>query len=79
MIIETCNFTKEYNGIKALKGVSFSVKEGERFGFLRSNKAGKTTTIKILTTLLMPTSGNFMWNGYNVVEEVSGNCEGFSA
>ena len=71
MIIETRNLTKEYNGIKALKDVSFSVKEGEIFGFLGPNGAGKTTTIKILTTLLMPTSGEVYVNGYNVVEEAT--------
>ncbi len=69
MIVETRNLAKEYNGIKALNGVSFSVKEGEIFGFLGLNGAGKTTTIKILMTLLMPTSVEVYVNGYNVVEK----------
>ncbi|GBE53902.1 daunorubicin/doxorubicin resistance ATP-binding protein DrrA [archaeon BMS3Bbin15] len=65
MIIETHNLTKEYNGIKALKGVSFSVKEGEIFGFLAPNGAGKTTTTNMLTTLLKSISGYVEVAGYD--------------
>jgi ABC-2 type transport system ATP-binding protein len=43
--------------IKALKGISFSVKKGELVGFIGPNGAGKTTTLKILSGLLYPTSG----------------------
>ena len=46
------------DGTKAVDGISFSVKEGEFFGFLGPNGAGKSTTIKVLTTLLGKTSGN---------------------
>ncbi len=66
MIIETRNFTKEYNGIKALKGVSFSVKEGEILGFLGPNGAGKTTTTNMLTTLLKSVSGYVEVAGYDI-------------
>jgi daunorubicin resistance ABC transporter ATP-binding subunit len=58
-IINVSNLVKIYpDGTKAVDDVSFSVSEGEFFGFLGPNGAGKTTTIKILTTLLKKTSGD---------------------
>lgn len=65
--IEVNNLKRSYDGtlgmakkkvIEALKGISFTVDEGEIFGLLGPNGAGKTTTIKILTTMLAPTSGD---------------------
>ncbi len=57
-IIEAENLTKVYKGkIKAVEGISFSVDEGEIFGFLGPNGAGKTTTIKMLNTLASITEG----------------------
>ena len=43
--------------VEAVKGVSFTIEEGELFGLLGPNGAGKTTTIKMLITLLIPTAG----------------------
>jgi ABC-2 type transport system ATP-binding protein len=71
-VIEVENLVKEFNGITAVKGVSFSIAEGELFGFLGPNGAGKTTTINMLCTLLRPTSGRAVLNGYDVVKESDG-------
>ena len=54
------------DGTKAVDGISFTVKEGEFFGFLGPNGAGKSTTIKILTTLLRKTSGSASVAGYDL-------------
>jgi ABC-2 type transport system ATP-binding protein len=59
------------DGTKAVDNISFSVKEGEFFGFLGPNGAGKSTTIKILTTLLRKTGGNVTIAGYNVEKQAA--------
>ncbi len=68
------NLRKEFKAkkgeiIQAVKGVSFHVRRGEIFGFLGPNGAGKTTTINMLCTLLRPTSGRALLNGYDVTEQ----------
>ncbi|MGA2664003.1 MAG: ATP-binding cassette domain-containing protein [Nitrososphaerales archaeon] len=66
-IIEAENLTKVYKGrVKAVDGISFSVEEGEIFGFLGPNGAGKTTTIKMLNTLATITAGRATVAGHDV-------------
>ena len=56
-MITVRNLTKKFKDLVAVDNISFEVARGEVFAFLGPNGAGKTTTIKMLTTLLMPTSG----------------------
>ena len=66
-MIKVENLVEVYpDGTRAVDGISFSVKEGEFFGFLGPNGAGKSTTIKVLTTLLEKTSGDVTLAGYDV-------------
>jgi ABC-2 type transport system ATP-binding protein len=67
--IEVHDLIRDYNGHRAVDGISFTVEPGEIFGFLGPNGAGKTTTIKMLTGQLRPTSGEARVMGYDVVEE----------
>lgn len=62
-------FKSEKSAVEALKGISMQVCSGEIFGLLGPNGAGKTTLIKILTTLLLPTSGNAWINGYHIEQQ----------
>ncbi|UCF50385.1 MAG: ATP-binding cassette domain-containing protein, partial [Thermoplasmatales archaeon] len=68
-IIKTENLTKKFDKLKAVDDISFSVKEGEVFGFLGPNGAGKTTTIKMLTTLLNPTKGSADVAGFDIIKQ----------
>lgn len=62
-------FKSERTQVHALQDVSFSIKKGEVFSLLGPNGAGKTTTIKILTTLLLPTSGEALVNGFDIYHQ----------
>ena len=68
--IEVKALTKIFSQeVKAVDGISFSVEEGEIVGFLGPNGAGKTTTLNMLSTLLRPTSGTAIVNGYDIISE----------
>ncbi|NLN17187.1 MAG: ABC transporter ATP-binding protein [Firmicutes bacterium] len=62
-IIEAENLRKRFGDVEAVAGISFSVQEGELFGFLGPNGAGKTTTIKMLTGLARPDGGTLAIGG----------------
>ena len=68
-MIEVENLTKNYEGHWAVRGVSFSVGEGDIFGFIGPNGAGKTTSIRIISTLLDPTSGTVRVGGRSATAE----------
>jgi ABC-2 type transport system ATP-binding protein len=72
-IIEVKRLTKVFdNDVKAVDGISFDVEKGEILGFLGPNGAGKTTTLNMLSTLLRPTSGTAIVNGYDILEDPDG-------
>ncbi len=65
------NLIKQYPGVRAVDDISFEVNGGDIFGFLGPNGAGKSATIKILTTLGLPTSGTARVGGYDIVCEAA--------
>ena len=65
-IIEVKKLVKNFKEIEAVKNISFNVKKGDAFAFLGPNGAGKTTTIRMLTTLLVPTSGEITLDNHDV-------------
>jgi ABC-2 type transport system ATP-binding protein len=69
LAIDVKNLTKRFDQIQALADVTFSVEEGEIFGFLGPNGAGKTTTIRILTGISAPTSGSASVFGKDITKE----------
>ena len=65
--IEVNNISKHYGKVKALQNVSFSVEEGEIFGLIGPDGAGKTSLYRILCSLLLPNEGSASVCGYDVV------------
>ncbi len=68
-MIEVEHLVKRFGTLVAVDDISFSVEEGEIFGFLGPNGAGKTTSINILCTLMKPTSGRASLNGFDVIRQ----------
>jgi len=68
-IIEAENLSKRFGELIAVEKVTLNVIEGEIFGFLGPNGAGKTTTINMLCTLLRPTSGTALVDGYDIIRQ----------
>ena len=69
-IIETHNLTRMFNHNVAVDGLTLEVEQGEVMGFLGPNGAGKTTTIRMLTGMILPTSGYALVAGFKTSEQV---------
>ena len=70
MSISVQNISKSYKNIQAIEGISFEVQEGELFGLIGPDGAGKTTLFRILTTLLLPNEGSAKVAEYDIVKNV---------
>lgn len=68
-MIKIRNLTKRYENLTAVDDINLDITKGEVFGLLGPNGAGKTTVIHMLATLLKPTSGTAIVNGYDIVTE----------
>ena len=64
LVIE--NLKKSYDGVEAVKDISFSVGDGDIYGFLGPNGAGKTTTIRMIMGIIRPDEGLIALNGNDI-------------
>ncbi len=69
MIIETENLTKRFGEVTAVDGLNLAVEEGEIFGLVGPDGAGKTTTIRLLSAVMNPTQGKASVAGYDTVKQ----------
>ena len=69
LAIETRKLVRQYGSLRAVDGMDLAVRKGEIYGFLGPNGAGKTTVIRVLVTLLAPTSGSITVAGHDVVRQ----------
>lgn len=70
MSISVQNISKSYKNVQALQNISFEVNEGELFGLIGPDGAGKTTLFRLLTTLLVPNEGNATVAEYDIIKNV---------
>src|SRR5918999_4781482 len=70
--IEVRHLTRRFGEFVAVNGLTFDVRQGEIFGFLGSNGAGKSTTIRMLCGLLRPTAGTATVGGVDVGRDPEG-------
>lgn len=69
IILDIKQLTRRFGAFTAVDGLSLTVNAGEIFGLLGSNGAGKTTPIKMLTTLLPPRSGEVLEAGFSILSQ----------
>jgi ABC-2 type transport system ATP-binding protein len=67
--IDVRSIVKKFGDFTAVNGISFAVEEGEIFGLLGPNGAGKSTLIRMMVTLLPPTAGTAIINGFDIVRQ----------
>jgi len=65
-MIKVENLSKFYGDVKAVKSINFELNDGEIVGFLGANGAGKSTTLKVMTGYLTPTTGNVYVNELDI-------------
>jgi ABC-2 type transport system ATP-binding protein len=69
LAIQAQDLVRQYGSLRAVDGIDLAVRQGEIYGFLGPNGAGKTTVIRMLVTLLAPTSGSITVAGYDVMKQ----------
>jgi ABC-2 type transport system ATP-binding protein len=67
--VDAKSLVKQFGTVRALDGLSFSIKQGEIYGLIGPNGAGKTTTLRIVSTLILPTSGMANVFGLDAVKQ----------
>ena len=70
-MIKVENLSKHYGSVKAVKSISFELNDGQVVGFLGANGAGKSTTLKIMTGYISPSSGNVFYGEKNIQDDTS--------
>ena len=70
-MIKVENLSKHYGSVKAVKSISFELNDGQVVGFLGANGAGKSTTLKIMTGYISPSSGNVFYGEKNIQDNTS--------
>jgi len=69
LAVDVKELAKKFGNIQALNNVTFNIKQGEVYGLIGPNGAGKTTTLRIISTLILPTSGSATIFGIDVVKQ----------